>query len=151
FLASATSATALSYQWQRMPFGSNTWSNLSNGGAYNLVTTPAMTVTGPTVAMSGDQFRCVFTNSFGSVISNAASRTVINVTVSVPASQTVAAGQPATFSVIVSGLPEGPAPTYQWQRFPQNSATWLNLTNNANFGGVNTPTLTVSGTTAAMS
>ncbi|EDY19525.1 Peptidase S53 propeptide [Chthoniobacter flavus Ellin428] len=55
----ATNATITSYQWQRMPIGTTTWSNLSNGNPYSGVTTATLTITNVTMAMSGDQFRCV--------------------------------------------------------------------------------------------
>jgi sugar lactone lactonase YvrE len=59
----ATSATPTGYQWQRLPFGGTTWSNLSNGSSYSGVTTATLTVNNATAAMSGDQFQCVVTFS----------------------------------------------------------------------------------------
>lgn len=55
----ASSGNPSSYQWQRMPIGSSTWSNLSDNGTYNGSITASLTINAVTAAMSGDQFRCV--------------------------------------------------------------------------------------------
>jgi len=65
-----------------------------------------------------------------------------------PASQTVAAGQNATFTVTASG---SPAPTYSWQRQPAGSTSWSPLTDASPYNGIATATLTVSSVTNAMS
>ena len=67
-------------QWQRLPAGSGTWANLSNSGSYSGVTTTTLTVSAATLAMSGDQFRCVATNSSGTATSNAGALTVTSTT-----------------------------------------------------------------------
>ena len=54
------------FQWQRKPIGSSTWSNLSDGGAYSGSATNSLTITAATLAMSGDQFQCVVTLSSSS-------------------------------------------------------------------------------------
>lgn len=56
-----------SYQWQRMPIGTSTWSNLSDNGTYSGSTGAALTITAATTAMSGDQFQCLV-NVGGNVI-----------------------------------------------------------------------------------
>src|SRR5207245_915075 len=48
------------------------WSNLSNGGSYSGVATATLTVSSSTTAMSGDQFRCVGSNSFGTATTDPA-------------------------------------------------------------------------------
>ena len=87
-------------------------------------------------ADNGATFRVIVSNSVGSVPSNAATLTV-DVPPSItaqPASQTVTAGQTATFSVIATGT----APlTYQWQR---GSTPIL---------GATSPTYTTPATTSA--
>ncbi len=55
----SASGNPTSYQWQRMPLGSSTWSNLSDTGAYSGSATPTLTVNPATSAMSGDRFQCV--------------------------------------------------------------------------------------------
>jgi hypothetical protein len=56
-----------------------------------------------------------------------------------PSSQTVTAGQTATFSVAATGTP---SPSYQWRRKDPGGATWNNV-------GTNASTYTTPGTTAA--
>jgi kumamolisin len=64
FTATAT-GSPVGYQWQRMPVGTTTWSNISdsNNGVYSGFTAASLTVTNATTAMSGDQFQCVVTYS----------------------------------------------------------------------------------------
>ncbi len=57
----SASGNPVSYQWQRMPTGSTTWSNLSNDGTYGGSDTASLSVQNATIAMSGDQFQCVVT------------------------------------------------------------------------------------------
>ena len=67
-----------------------------------------------------------------------------------PVSQTVNAGQTATFSVSATGFP---TPTYQWQQQVVGSSTWTNLSDtsslNGTYDGTTTATLTVSNVGAA--
>ncbi len=65
FTVAATGAPPLSYQWQREPAGSATWSNLANDTTYGGATTATLAVSSATLAMSGDQFQCVITNVNG--------------------------------------------------------------------------------------
>jgi RHS repeat-associated protein len=60
---------------------------------------------------------------------------------------TVGGGSSATFTVTATG---NPAPTYQWQRKPAGQSSFADLANGANYSGVTTATLTVSGQTTAM-
>ena len=64
-----------------------------------------------------------------------------------PASVTVNVTSNATFSVTATGTaPLG----YQWQFSTNGGGTWINLGNDATYTGVQTPTLTLNGTTVAM-
>lgn len=69
--------SGLSYQWQRQAAGAGGWSSVSggSGGTTASYTTPATSVSGGS-ANSTDLYRCVITNSAGSVTSNSASLTV---------------------------------------------------------------------------
>jgi hypothetical protein len=61
-------------QWQLSTDGGSSWSNLADGGtnpAYSGATSTTLTITGTALAMSGDEYRCVATNSAGSATSNA--------------------------------------------------------------------------------
>ncbi|MFO1448469.1 MAG: hypothetical protein U1F61_09960 [Opitutaceae bacterium] len=152
FIVSANGATPLSYQWQRLSAGSATWANLASSGNYGGATTPTLTVSNAALAMTGDQFRCVVSNAFGTATSGVGLLTVAPpptppTIVTDPAAQTATVGQAATFSVVATGT----APlSYQWQRLPAGGASWSNLSTTAVYSGVSTPTLTVSNTTVIM-
>ena len=66
----------LSYQWQQKTSGSE-WTNIPNA------TSSTYAITNTTTDMSGNQYRCVVSNSAGSVTSDAATLTVGTASVSV--------------------------------------------------------------------
>lgn len=68
---------SLSYQWQQSTNGSD-WTNVSSSTSSN-----TYTIDNITTSMSGTQYRCVVSNSAGSVESSAATLTVNAATVSV--------------------------------------------------------------------
>ena len=75
FTVTASGLTAPGYQWQRMPVGSGTWSNMTNiSGTYVGTATGTVTVTNASLAMNGDQFQCVASNGY---LPNASSGTAI--------------------------------------------------------------------------
>lgn len=76
FTAAATGTPAPALQWQRKPAGSGVFSNLTADATFADVTSPTLTVSNPGLALSGDQFRCVATNSEGPATSNSATLTV---------------------------------------------------------------------------
>src|SRR6266404_476959 len=106
FSAVAAGTAPLSYQW--MKGGTTIPGAISSG-----YTTPATTS-----ADNGSQFTVVVSNTAGNVTSNVATLTVSATAVAPsittqPASQTVTAGQTATFSVIAAGT----APlSYRWKK-----------------------------------
>jgi hypothetical protein len=69
---------------------------------------------GVTVAMSGNQYRCIVTNPFGSTTSNAATLTVLSLPVITeqPTNQSAIVGQNAAFTILATGSPDL---TFQWQ------------------------------------
>ncbi len=103
FSVAATGTAPLTYQWNK--------NNVAISGANSSAYTTAATMSSD----NGAQFTVTVSNVAGTITSNPATLTV-NVPPSItaqPASQTVMAGQPATFSVSVSGT----APlSYQWQK-----------------------------------
>jgi hypothetical protein len=106
FAVAATGNPAPSYQWQK--------NNVNIGGATSASYTTPATV----LSDNGSTFRCVVSNTVGSLTSNSATLTVTAapqapaITVH-PTNQSVAAGQNATFSVSATGS----APlTYQWKK-----------------------------------
>ena len=72
FQVSATSGLPLTFQWQVSADGGATWQNLSDTAPYSGVTTHTLTVTAATRAHCMFQFRCVVSDSSGSVNSDAA-------------------------------------------------------------------------------
>src|SRR5207248_410870 len=97
FTVTATGTAPLSYQWQK------------NGTTIGAATAASYTTPATTASDSGDQFTVVVSNAVGSVTSSAAALTITTQ----PASQTVTAGQTATFTVTATGT----APlSYHWQK-----------------------------------
>jgi hypothetical protein len=77
FAVGAGGSPAPTYQWQRQPTGSSSFSNMTDTtGTYSGTTSATLTIVSPTTGMSGDQFRCVVTNLLGTATSNAATLTV---------------------------------------------------------------------------
>ena len=106
FSVSGSGVTPLSYQWRK------------NGTSISGATSTTYTTLATATSDSGSQFTVVVSNSAGGVTSNVATLTV-NATgigpsiTSQPTSQTVTAGQTATFSVTDWGA----APmSYQWKK-----------------------------------
>jgi Domain of unknown function (DUF4091)/Immunoglobulin domain/Immunoglobulin I-set domain len=127
FSVAATGTAPLSYQWQK------------NGANIAGATTASYTTPATTTSDSGSTFRVLVSNTAGTATSNAATLTVNAVPVAPsittqPASQTVTAGQTASFSVAATGT----APiTFQWQK------------NGANIAGATTASYTTPPTTTS--
>jgi len=68
---SSTATAPLAYQWQVLPSGSATWSNLSDGGVYSGSATAILTIKPMSAALSGNEYRCIVSNTAGSVTSTA--------------------------------------------------------------------------------
>jgi len=78
FACAAAGTPPPGYQWQRLPVGSGTWSNLTDlAGTYAGTATATLSVSNVGLAMSGDQFRCVAGNgTLPNALSSAANLTV---------------------------------------------------------------------------
>ena len=103
FSVTATGTATLTYQWSK------------NGAAIAGATSASYTTPATTASDNGAQFTVKVTNNQGNVTSNAATLTV-NIPPSItsqPASQSVTAGQTASFSVTATGT--GPL-AYQWKK-----------------------------------
>src|SRR5881409_1886790 len=106
FTVAATGTAPLSYQWNK------------NGTAITGATSSSYTTPATTNSDSGAQFTVVVSNTAGNVTSNAATLTVNAAPVAPsiltqPSSQTVTAGQTASFTVAATGT----APlSYQWNK-----------------------------------
>jgi len=125
FTFSASGNPPPSYQWQRLPAGGSTWANLTDGSTYSGSATGTLTITGTTLAMNGDQFRCIASNVMGSVTSTARILTVgAHPQITSAATATFLLGQAGSFTVAASGTP---APTFSITGLPSwasfNTAT----------------------------
>ncbi len=149
FNVSASGTPAPTFQWQESIDDGNNWNNLTEGAAYSGVTSTTLTVTATMVGQDGYRYRAVATNTAGSATSNVAILTVNPPDVapgitSDPSNQTVTAGLNASFSVSANG---SPSPSFQWQVSTDSGSNWSNLANDANYSGVDTGILQVTGTT----
>ena len=103
FNVTATGSAPLNYQWQR---------NMVNITGAN---SPSYTIASTVFADNGAKFRCVVSNGLGTATSTEATLTVTappNI-ITQPSNQTVAQGQPVTFTVSAGG---STPLNYQWQR-----------------------------------
>ncbi|MBO4677437.1 MAG: leucine-rich repeat protein [Oscillospiraceae bacterium] len=107
----------LTYQWQYSKDNGENWTNKTGA------TSAGYTVT-VKESYDGMLYRCIVSNTAGSVISDSAKLTVIPkpVITTQPSGKTVTAGAKATFKVAASG--EGLS--YQWQYKASGSSTWKN-------------------------
>ena len=112
--------------------------NVVDGGRLSGSTTPALALTGVTLADGNSAYAVVVSTPAGVVTSAVATLTVTSsppVIVLQPTNQNALPGQAVRFAVAVAGH----APfTYHWQ------LNGTNLPNGAGFGGSTTPTLTIS-------
>jgi sugar lactone lactonase YvrE len=136
-------------QWQVSSDGGINWAALTDGDVYSGVTTATLRLTGVTAGMRGYQYRCLATNSGGSVASSPAALTVnvLPVFETQPASQTIYTGAETTFTVSANGTP---APALRWYVSVDDGSNWTALDNGGAYAGVATTTLAVSGATLAM-
>lgn len=132
--------TTYSYQWQRSTDNGSTWSNLgassetSISGYYTASTTSTTSTlsfisSNPSTNYSS-QYRCVVTNSAGSVTSLAASLYInpnFTTNLSTTATATVLSGQTnvnQSFTIAAAG---SPTLSYQWQRSTNGGSTYSNV------------------------
>ncbi|MEO6003568.1 MAG: FG-GAP-like repeat-containing protein [Opitutus sp.] len=140
FNVSASGQPSPNFRWQRLAILGGGWTDLSDVAPYSGTGTPNLSIANPTVGMSGDQFRCVVSNSAGSDTSQAATLTV-NVVIAPPVittepqGQTVAVGANVVLTVVATGA--DPL-TYQWKR---NN---LALVNSGTYSGATTTALTIT-------
>ena len=129
FTVVASGTIPLSYQWRL------------NGANISGATSATLALTAVTLGQSGSSYSCVVTNVAGSATSSAATLTVTAAAVAPtiitqPASQTVSAGNNASFAVVASGT----APlSHQWRL------------NGANINGATGATLTLTSVTVGQS
>lgn len=108
------------YQWQVSTNGGVSWAAIAGQ------TAASFTITGVTIALNNNQYRCVASTLCGSTTSNAAVLTVSSLaTISAqPTDVTTCAGSNASFCVTASGT----GLTYQWETSPTGCAgPWTNI------------------------
>ena len=131
----AASGDDLTYQWQFKAPGTSTWNNSSMTGAK----TATLTVEA-TAARNGQQYRCVVTNSYRSVTSEAATLTVLSkpAITTQPKNVTVAEGATAKFTVAATGG----GLSYQWQYKSFDTGKWVD----SGMADAKTPSISVEAT-----
>ncbi len=139
FMANAVGNPTPTVQWQRSTNNGASWLNIPGATSTSYTTASAIT------AMNGYQYRAVFTNTSGSISTNAATLTVNAASAppavtTQPSSQAVTAGQTATFTAAANG---SPSPTVQWQISTLFGFAWPNIP-----GATNTSYTTPATTTA---
>ena len=124
FTVTASGTATLTYQWSK------------NGSVIGGATSASYTTPVTSASDSGSSFAVTVTNGSGSITSNTATLTVnvVPTITSQPVSQTVAAGQTATFSVSATG---SGTLTYQWKK------------NGTAIGGATSPSYTTPATSAS--
>ncbi|SDU68466.1 HtaA domain-containing protein [Jiangella alkaliphila] len=130
--AAATGAPDPGVRWQRSDPGSLTFTDVPGA------TTPELRLEAA-AGDSGTRYRAVFGNAAGELATEAATLTVHTAPVVVVGAQdvTVAAGEPATFTVIPGG---DPTPDVTWQH--ERDGAWVDLTTDDGYE-VSTGSLTV--------
>jgi PKD repeat protein len=119
FTASASGTPSPAYQWQNSTDGGTIWNDVAGATAATYSFTAA-------AGQNGWQFRCRASNGCGSPVTTGAALTVCSqaaITAS-PASQTITAGLPVTFTAAASGTP---TISYQWQNSTDGGATWNSI------------------------
>lgn len=141
----ASSASSLTYQWQKSTDGGSTFSNI-NPLTNSSATAAALSISSVQASDAG-VYRVLVINGSGVVVSSNAvvttSSTVTAPSISAqPANTTVVAGSSATFTVTASGS----APlTYQWQKSTDGGATYSNVGTGGNTLTLNSTSLSDAG------
>ena len=103
FRVVAAGTAPLTDQWQLSMDGGNTWTNLTDTAPYSGTATGSLTITGVIIAMNGNQYRCLVSNSVqNDVPSNAAILTVSAPVVPTadPAQSVISSGFTASWSSV---------------------------------------------------
>ena len=133
----------LTYQWQSAVNCSGPWTNIAAGNS------SCLTLNGVTSGQNGTAYRCVVTGTCGSSVTSTCATLTVNTSLSVtgqPTDVTTCEGSTVNFNVVAAG-----AATYQWQISTDGGVTYNSVPAAAPYSGTTTATLTVTGTTAALS
>lgn len=142
--SATVNGTSLTYQWQVSTNGGTSYTNIAGA------TTSTLTVNGVTAAMNNNRYRVIVNGTCTVDLASNAATLNINQPVAIttqPANTIGCVTQNTSFTVVASGL----TITYQWQVSSNGGTTFTNLTNTIPYSGVNTNTLTITGTSLNMS
>jgi hypothetical protein len=148
FSVTAT-GTGITYQWQVSTDGGVTYNNVPAAAPYSGTTTANLTITGVTIGLNNNRYRCVVTGTCPpAATSGAAILTVLTaVTItSNPANQTICEATNTSFTVAATGS----GLTYQWQVSTDGGATYTNLANGGVYSGVTAATLVLTNVPPAL-
>ena len=137
FTAASSDSSGDTVQWKVSSNGGTTFTNISGATSTSYTFTAAG-------AQNGDEYEAVFTNTAGTLTSDAATLTVQfppAVTTN-PASQLGNAGSTVTFTAAASG---NPTPTVQWKVSSDGGTTFTNISGATSTSYSFTPTATQSG------
>jgi gliding motility-associated-like protein len=136
FSLTATGDTNLQYQWQIDNTG---FVNLANNATYSGVSSATLTITNPTVALSGKVYRCLVRGDNTTNTSSASATLTVNSTPAAPTISTIDLGcAPASTTLTPSGAVAGQSYRYY------DAATAGNLVSSG--ASFNTPLLSASTT-----
>ena len=131
FTVAAPGATT--YRWQISTNGGTAWSNLSDVTPYSGTATATLTITTTPATLTGYQYRCVVSNSAGSVTSNAATLTISGGTSVSPTALRFAATKAGATGALTSQTPAQtvsvsfPGTASAWTA--SANQTWVQITN----------------------
>ncbi len=145
--------TRLKYQWMiNDPGGSpGSYTTLSDGSVYSGTNTKTLTILDPLVNMNGSIYHCVITAACTPTITTVPDTLTIytapRITNQTSSNVTVCNSANDSFLVVATGTNL----SYQWQISTNGGSTWANIASAAPYGGVTTPTLTITNATLNMS
>jgi hypothetical protein len=126
FKAEASGNPSPQVQWEVSTDGF-TWEHDTTDAGTNTTT---LTITDPTLADNGNEYRAAFSNGVGGIVTSAAATLLVEprkeapVVTEQPESQSVLAGEKAVFEAAARGVP---TPEVQWQVEPKGSSSWSNI------------------------
>ncbi|MBK7560385.1 MAG: M36 family metallopeptidase [Chitinophagaceae bacterium] len=148
FSVTAT-GTGILYQWQLSTDGGVNYNNITGA------TVSSYTVSGATVGMNGNRYRCVVSGTCPPSVNSLSTSGILTVIAPVsiagsgqPVNSDLCSGSNASFSV--SGT-STEAIVYQWQVSTDGGANWNSVTNGGVYTGATTATLNITGATTSIS
>lgn len=113
FAVVATGQGTLTYQWQVKAKNGSSFTGITNGGLYSNATTNVLSITGVTLALDSNQYRCVVTDAEGHPNTSGTATIIVYPTPVISLSQTSDTICNTTSAVIVP-TSTVPGSTYNW-------------------------------------